>query len=281
MTPLGARDLRAAGEVTGASIEVGNGSSIEFVGLPSGEGSPWANRAVRIAFSQALDREELVRRVFRGSRAPATGFLPPSLGADFHRERACGRATPVRGDVERARATLDAAGVDLRAQRLPFYVNDDFANVALADEVARQWNAAFGPVFEVVALPWQEFLRAGEQASGFDGPFRVSWSSPYPSVDAYLFPLFHTSAIGIGNLSRYSDVDFDRAIERNARRAEDPEDLRLEYLALEDHVCRDLPLIPLTFDLAHYLVRGDVASAADVVLDPATGEPLLREFYLN
>ena len=116
----------------------------------------------------------------------------------------------------------------------------------------------------------------GEELSGFPGVFRESWSWPYPSADAYLYPLFHTSQIGLGNLAGYSSGEFDRDIDRVARRSVEPADRLIEYQHLEDKVCADLPLIPVVTDVSRYLLRDTVTTTSS---DAA--ELSLRELVID
>ncbi|MCA1712475.1 MAG: ABC transporter substrate-binding protein [Actinobacteria bacterium] len=49
----------------------------------------------------------------------------------------------------------------------------------------------------------------------------------------------------------------------------------------EQLLCRQLPMLPLTFSLARYLVAPTVAAAGGTYLDRTTGQPLLRELYVG
>ena len=235
--------------------------------------------ALRTALSLALDRTRIARRVYGQARLPATGFVPPTLGDP---PDGCAAAMPATGDVAGARRLLREAGVALRGQELRFTYNDDFANAAVVREVARQWAAAFDVTVTLEPLTFDEYLALAAGTEGFSGPFRFSWSVPYPSVDQYLFPLFSTSGIGQTNFSGYSDPVFDEVISEQARQATDPEDRTLLYAQLEERLCAALPLIPLLVEQRTWAYRSDrVTSTRDVVAAGARAEPLLRELYLT
>jgi len=250
------------------------GASVDYVGLPAGT----FPAPVRVALSQALDRGAIADDVFGGERAPATGFLPPTVGAETFRDDACGPSVPTGGDVAAARATLAAAGQDLGA-RLTIAFNDELRNRDLVEAVAAQWERAFGLTVRLQPLSWAAFLERGAEVEGFDVPFRLSWSAPYPSADPYLFPLFHTAGTGRTNLGGFTDPTFEEALE-DAREATEAADRVLAYRALEDRLCDLMPAIPVTFDVVRWAVAAGVEGTGRMLVDPVTAEPMLREVYV-
>ena len=260
-------------------VEVG-APGIEYVGLPAGD-EVFKDPRVRTALSLALDRRAIVETVYGGNRAPATGFLPPILGEELHRDQACPAASPTR-DVEQARALMEEAGVPLAGRKVTFSFNDEYNNRGLAEAVAAQWRDAFGFETELQPVPWQDYLSTGIGAQGFTGAFRVSWEATHPVADEYLAPLFSAEGIGEANFARFSDPDFDRRLRFFARRALDEDEGALEYRRLEDLVCRLMPMIPVTFDVDHFLVRTDVLDAPKSrLMSRPNGAPALREIFLR
>lgn len=256
-------------------VQSGPGPMVEHVGLPAATDG-FDSAAVRRALALAIDREELVRRVFPGTRRAADGFLPDTAPLDD----SCA-ALPSGGDAAAARAELARAGVDLRGVRVPFYVDDGLRNPALAAEVARQWREVLGLVAVPMPMTFREFLDRGTGAQGFDGFFRFSWSVPYPDVDGYLHPLFATSGIGRNNLSRFSDPVLDRVLDRVAREAVDPADRGLGYTRATELLCEQMPMVPVTTTLSRWLVGDRVGAAGGRFVDGSTGQPMLRELHLR
>jgi hypothetical protein len=93
---------------------------------------------------------------------------------------------------------------------------------------------------------------------------------PHSDVDGYLHPLFSSDRIGRDNLSRFSDPDVDRALDRVAREAEDDED-RASATPRDRAAVRALPMAPLTTSLSRWLVDERVGSASGQVVDGSTG----------
>lgn len=273
-------DLAAARPTDTTGVQAGPGPTVEFVGLPTATAPVFDKPVVRRALALALDRRALVDGVFPGTRRPATGFLPPTTRPVF-RDGACGAALPEGGDVPRARAELAAAAVDLSGVQVPLYVNNDGRNLALARAVAAQWKRAVGLTAVPAPLGFDAYLARGGSAKGFDAPFRFSWATPYPDPDGSLHPLFSSDRIGRDNFSRFSDPAVDRALLRQAREAEDAADRQVEYRRVETLLCDRMPMIPVTFSLARFLVAPTVRSAVDTFVDRTSGQPLVRELYLR
>ena len=182
----------------------------------------------------------------------------------------------------RRRATLARARISLDGVRMPFFFNDEFGNAAYVRLIAEQWKAAFGLVVELQPMTWADYERTAVSSAGFPGAFRLSWQPNYPGPDQYIGPLFSSRATSEGNFGHFSDVAFDTTLTRETRRANEPEDLALEYQRLENRLCKTMPLIPVTFAGRSYLVDTDrLTSALPRVLELPTGFPALRELSLK
>jgi ABC-type oligopeptide transport system substrate-binding subunit len=231
---------------------------------------------VRRALALAVDREELVRRVFPRTRVAAQGFLPPTSDT----EPRCG-SLPPGGDPAEAARLLAQAGADLSGVRVPFYFNDELRNRELVTEVARQLRETVGLTAVPTPLTYPQFLAKGTGTQGFDGLFRFSWSVPYADVDGYLHPLFSSDRIGRDNLSRFSDPAVDRALDRIAREAEDEQDRTLGYAQVTELLCKQMPMVPLTASLSRWLVDDGVGAAGGRHVDGGTGQLMVRDLYLK
>lgn len=268
------------GDVSGLDRVTGPAPGVELLGLPHGATSPFRDRDLRRALSIALDRAALVERTTPGDRVAATGFIPPGI-VGTARKNGCDDV-PASGDPARARRVLEEAAIDPDAFPLRLTFDDQGPHRAIAEEVAAQWREGLGAVVEVVPATFDEIVAKATLGGGLDGPFRLSWAAPYPSADAHLAPLFESGSTNVANFGRWNDPAFDRALQREAREAIDEQDRVLEHRRLEDLLCREMPAIPLTFDLAVLAVRSDrVYTTGDRYVDPTTGLPNLREVWLT
>ena len=265
-------------------VAVGPAPAIDYVGVTTNPQTPWGHTAVRVALSQAIDRERIAREVHGGGRLAATGFFPPSLGGKLFRENACAATVPAAGDAEAARRTLSRAGVAIDGLDLPFAFNDEHGNRAVVEAIAAQWREVFGVNVVLQPMTWDAYQQVASSAGGFQGAFRMSWQPSYPGPDQYVGPLFTSGATGVGNLSHFTDLAFDRRLAREVRRANEPDDLHVEYGRVEDDLCEAVPLIPVSFGTGRYLVATDrlaTAAPSGRYLELATGFVNLRDLYLK
>jgi peptide/nickel transport system substrate-binding protein/oligopeptide transport system substrate-binding protein len=230
-------------------VASGPGSQIEYLALPFAPDSPFNDTDVRRTLAAAIDRQRIVDEVYGGSRIPATGFLPPIVGGAY-RPAACSFAPPER------KATLPPGPVKL-------YFNDEFDHRKLVQSIAAQWREKLGLAVEPVGMNWDQYLQRATTGTGFDSPFRVSWTPKAPTAVNYIEPLFHTNNIGNSNLERFSDPDVDQILDRELPRAADG-DREVLLRQVEDRLCEKVALVPLVISEAHVVVRAErVASGRD------------------
>lgn len=267
---------RLAGMRTQPHLKTASTPSIEFLGVPSS--APFDSKEARAVLSRAIDRTGLVSVVYAGGRVAADRFLPPSLSSS-QAPVSCGQNVPSSGSDVAIDPELLA---EIRRGSYQLAINPDFANRALADGVVAQWREKLGIDVKIVEIPWSDYLAKVTSPQGIDSMFRESWSPQFPSADAVVHPLFHSSQIGTNNWARFNDQTFDRRLVRVARR-ESSDELRTEkYGSLEEILCRELPLIPLTFGQEEYLLRTPkLAAATESFFDKVSGSPLLREIYVR
>jgi peptide/nickel transport system substrate-binding protein/oligopeptide transport system substrate-binding protein len=236
---------------------------------------------VHVALSQALDRGALNAAAYGGGALAADGFFPPTVGG-VYRPGACGASTPSTADPAAATATLGRAAISLSGRPLKLYYNDQFGNRPLAEAIAREWEQNLGLHVLLTPEPWDQYLAQANSATGFDGAFLEAWQSPYPSADAYLYPMFDSASVGTDNFAHYIDPTFDREMTNVARAATSTASRTLAYQHLAAGLCQRLPLVPLLFRQWHYGVRTtQVGSAIGSFTDAATGLLDLREVYVR
>ncbi|MDQ1437605.1 MAG: oligopeptide transport system substrate-binding protein [Acidimicrobiaceae bacterium] len=249
---------------------------VEYVGLPLGESSPFKDARVRRALSIALNRSAVL-----AGHPAARGFVPAAAGPAAL-DAACGDDAPAAGDPARAQALLQTTGVDLGQVAFPLYFNDELANRAIVESVARQWHDVFGMDVKPTPIAFDALARKGAEPGGVDGAFRLGWQPAAPRPDAYLAPLFTSAAIGRDNLARFVDPAFERVLDRDARQSTAQGEVDVGYRSVERRLCQDMPMIPVVLGVTRFAVRAaTVAPAGRATLDRARGAPVLRELYLR
>lgn len=242
---------------------------MQYLGFPT-RTAPFDDVRVRHAVALALDRQAIIDSAFFGTRPIATGVLPPAIGP-AHRPGASAllSAPP---DVERARRLLREAGVP-ETFTVPFYFNAGLGHEAWVQQVREQLAERLGIELDLRPLAWTEFLAYLKR--GVDGMFRMTWAIDYPSPDNFLFPLFHTDAIGSDNFSFFSDERFDALLSR-ARATVDPEARIAAYQEAERVACEAMPILPLWFGVQYHVVALDRFEFVGPAVVDIFGEPVLR-----
>lgn len=238
---------------------------MQYLGFPV-DVAPFDNPVVRRAAAMAIDRQAVIDTAFSGTRPIAQRILPPSLRGDDDAD-----LTGVRYDPVAARALLDEHGI--APVRTEFAYNAGLGHDSWVATVVEQLNSALGWQVTPRPMAWPEFLKWLGRA---DTLFRMTWAIDYPSVDNFLYPLFHSASIGDDNFTRYRSADVDRLID-TARATADADKRRALYAEAEATACRDLPLLPLWFGVQYHLVDLDRFQVDGPVVD-MFGEPVLRTF---
>jgi ABC-type transport system substrate-binding protein len=194
---------------------------------------------VRQAFSYAIDREALVRDIYRDRYKSAHGFLPPGTYGYNPQFR------PFPFDPERARALLAKAGYP-GGKGLPVF--QLWSSVRPPDierehEAIKKYLADVGIQLELhYNTNWPSF-----NSQVYEGKFpifRYSWAADVPEPDNFLYRLFHSQSRN--NMTRYQNPQVDRLLDR--ARAEQVYLKRVElYREAERLIMEDSPLIPLSY----------------------------------
>jgi oligopeptide transport system substrate-binding protein len=225
--------------------------------------APFDDVRIRRALSLAVDREALAEDVMRGTRAPATSIVPPSLpgsqddactdcrydpeaAAELLAEVRAGAAADADGSAEAGEASPGAEADDGRPapvlDRLTLTHTRGDTHAAIAERMAADIASALDVEVDFQARDLQAFIqsvRAGEVPV-----FRLGWEVTVPDPGAYLRPLFDSSQVGLDNLSRYAEPEVDALLE-TARQAPGDRQRLAGYREAEERILEDMPVLPL------------------------------------
>lgn len=197
-----------------------------------------ANPQLRAALSMAINREQIVEKVFEGTRIPATGIVPPGI-VGFQEDA----FQYSKYDAEAAAAMLEEAGYP-GGEGLPSITLEYNTGSGHEDILAlvKEDFAALGIESELVGTEWAQYLDHLDQKTYQVG--RLGWIADYPIMDNFLYPLFLT---GSGdNYAGYTNPDVDEML--NEARQTTDSDARVElYREIETIVGDDAVIIPLVF----------------------------------
>ncbi|WP_407951945.1 peptide ABC transporter substrate-binding protein [Plantactinospora sonchi] len=228
-------------------------SSFQFLAFPTFQ-PEFARPEVRKAISMAIDRDEIIRTIFKDTQTPARAFVSPLVAGA--RPDTCGEACQF--DPVRAKEAYQAAG---GPSRLQISYNGDGGHKEWIDATCNQLRNNLG--VECVGTSESRFadlLTKLEEKTPV-GMFRLGWSMDYPSMQNYLGPLYTTG--GSSNYYGYSNPDFDRLVEEGVAAPNQAEAIK-KYQQAEEILVRDMPVIPLRFGQNNF---GHSTKVRDVELD--------------
>ncbi|WP_329137658.1 peptide ABC transporter substrate-binding protein [Streptomyces sp. NBC_00670] len=200
---------------------------------------------VRTGLSMAIDRDQISRTIFRGTRTPATDWTSPVLGTEGgYREGLCGEAC--RYDPKRAKALVKEGG-GLPGGRLRLTYNADTgSHKAWVDAVCHSINNALDDDRACVANPVGTFADYRNQITQkkIAGPFRAGWQMDYPLIQNFLQPLYYTGASS--NDGKWSSETFDALVDRANAATDQATSVQL-FQQAEEVVRDQMAAIPLWY----------------------------------
>jgi ABC-type oligopeptide transport system substrate-binding subunit len=200
---------------------------------------------VRTGLSMAIDRDQISRTIFRGTRTPATDWTSPVLGTEGgYREGLCGEAC--RYDPKRAKALVKEGG-GLPGGRLRLTYNADTgSHKAWVDAVCHSINNALDDDRACVANPVGTFADYRNQITQkkIAGPFRAGWQMDYPLIQNFLQPLYYTGASS--NDGKWSSETFDDLVDRANAATDQATSVKL-FQQAEEVVRDQMAAIPLWY----------------------------------
>lgn len=195
---------------------------------------------LRRAISLAINRESICQNIFQGTRSPATNIVPP--GIDGYQSGAWKYA---RYDKAQAIKILDtyypADANGKRGITFQLSFNAEGGHKAIMEQI----QADLADVGIDVQLDQVEWAALLNRYDGFDYEAgRNGWTSDYPIMDNYLFPLFYTN--NGDNHTGYSNPDVDKRL-MAARAITNTEARIAAYQEINAEIAEEMPLIPLLF----------------------------------
>ena len=248
----------------GQQVVQGDVLSLEYYGFDMREESVFAkSKALRLAFSEAVDKQTLIDTLRQGVGTVAGSAVPPGMpghqadiGVPFDAAKA----------VTDFEAGLDEAGVSAGDLALQLGYNTEADHEPTVEFLQEQWRTAFDVNVELVGLEWSSYLtRLNEDP--FD-IFRLGWGADYPHPNNFLTDLF-TCTSGNNNM-QYCNEEFDTLM---ADAAVEP-DLETQvgiYNQAQEMLVDDAPVIFISWGGRFTLVKPWVTGMVVTPGDATTG----------
>ena len=212
--------------------------------------APFDNADFRKGLCCAINREAICKSIFKGTRVPADGIVPP--GIDGYTE---GAWDCCQYDVDKANEYLDKVAPmkdGKRGLKFTLSYNQDGGHKEIMESVIGDLEKVG---IEVTSdTPEWSTLLAKYDALDYECG-RLGWVADYPIMDNFLYPLFHSDSIGGDNKSCYSNPEFDKGLAEARATADDAERVK-KMQALDKMVADFCPVIPLLF-YTHTLAGSD------------------------
>ncbi|GGT00009.1 ABC transporter substrate-binding protein [Streptomyces cinerochromogenes] len=262
LTALDISDLSL--QIGHRDVEVVEGSSAEVQHLVFDMRDPVAGRlSVRRAIAHVLDRDALVKEVYRDTAIPLYSIVPAGIGGHTTAffDRYGGR--PSR---EAAAAVLRADGITGKV-RLTLWSTPVRYGPATDQEmraIAAQLNASGLFDADVKSVRFDRYER--DIAAGRYGVYVKGWVPDYPDADNFTAPFFGKGNV-LGNHYENRTVT-DELIPSTAAESH-REDADEAFGELQDIVAREIPVLPV-WQAKQYAVVRDGVHGVDYCLDPST-----------
>jgi ABC-type oligopeptide transport system substrate-binding subunit len=263
-----------ASKMTSAEADFGDklyafdAPGIDYLGFPLWD-DRYSDTRVRQAISMSIDRDAVNTAIFGGLYAPATALTPPAMAGTP--EGICGEYCEF--DADAAKDLLAEAGGFTGTMELVFPGGNGLDS--LYEAYANQIRQNLG--VDAVAVPttdWAEYYQTLVDST-VAGPHFGHWGALYQSQQNTLRSLF-TLAGGCSLCTGgYNNADVD-ALLAEADSALTQEDAEAGYVAVQERVLEDFPVVPTFFDKYAYVTSDKVAT-----LPQLSGSPVLEKITLT
>ena len=197
-------------------------------------------RLRRLALSAAVNREQICKQIFVGTRSPSRDFTARSLpGFDPNLPG----NDVLNFDPDRARRLWKQAdAISAWSGQYVIAYNADAGNQEWVDAVANSVKNVLG--IDAVGGPQPTFAGFRTEITNhtISTAFRAAWQGDYPSMIEFLAPLFATGA-GSNDVG-YSNPEFDAALAA-AEAAPNLQESNALANAAQRFLMHDMPVVPL------------------------------------
>lgn len=211
--------------------------------LPEFQGE--AGQLRRQAISMAIDRQQIIDKIFYGNKKVAADFTSPVI--DGYNASIPG-ADVLKFDAAKAKETwAKAEAISPWPAGKVFTISsniDGAGNKEYITAMANQISTNLGIKAELNPIPTFKEMRALVNSKKLTGASRAGWQADYPSLFNFLGPLYATGAGS--NDGDYSSAAFDAKLKEGLA-ATNVEDGNKIFNEAQEILLKDLPVVPLWY----------------------------------
>ena len=208
---------------------------------------PFDDANIRQAFCHAVNKERIIKLLFKGTATVANGILPPGMP---------GYNESLRGldyDVAKARSLIATSKYGSIDNLPPITITDAGIGGNIQDylgAIIQDWHQNLGVEVTVRQLEPEVFpYHLKEEV---DEMFISGWIADYPDPQNFLDLLFHTGAEY--NTGNYTNPDLDTLLDQASVEPDETARLAL-YQKAEQILVNEAPCLPLWFGQNYVLVK--------------------------
>ena len=211
--------------------------------LGGGRGLP-----LRRALTYACDKQAVVDAASNDVDLPASGLVPPGVpGAGEAPE-------PYPYDPATAKRLVAESGLVTLELIYPI---DRFAQIVA--ESLQAGYAEIGITLKLKPIDWNAFI--ARVLGGKTQVFLMGWAADYPSMDNFLYTMFHSESSATASGTSYADPTVDALLERARSTLDSEARIRL-YSQAEALIMADAPVVPILVYADYRLMDTRVAGAS-------------------
>ena len=196
----------------------------------------------RQALSYAINRDEITKTIFAGTRTPAKDFTSPVV--DGYKDNLPGSEVLKYNPAKAKELWAKADAISPWSGTFKLAYNSDGGHSTWVDAVTNSIKNTLGIAAE--GNPYADFksLRNDVSSRSIATAFRTGWQGDYPGMFNFLSPLYVTGAGS--NDGPYSNPEFDGLMRKAAAATTSAESIKIMDQA-QEILLKDLPVIPLWY----------------------------------
>ena len=196
----------------------------------------------RQAISMSINREEITKVVFNGTRTPASDFTSPVI--DGWSDSLEGAEVLAYNPDEAKKLWAQADAISPWSGTFQISYNADGGHQTWVDAVANSIKNTLG--IEASGNPYADFASLRKDVTGrtIQTAFRTGWQADYPGLYNFLGPLYATNAGS--NDGDYSNPEFDKLLSDGIS-ATDSATANEYFQKAQSILLKDLPATPLWY----------------------------------
>jgi oligopeptide transport system substrate-binding protein len=196
----------------------------------------------RAAISMSINRAEVTKVIFNGTRTPATDFTSPVI--DGYSKSLKGSEVLKFNAAEAKKLWAEADAISPWDGKFGIAYNADGGHQGWVDAVTNQIKNTLG--IDAEGVPYPTFAEARTLITDrtIQTAFRTGWQADYPALANFLGPIYATDAGS--NDGDYSSAEFDSLYKKGLGET-DPAAANKLFQQAQTVLLTDLPAIPLWY----------------------------------